>query len=473
MTQHLEVRSGAYVDSITLMQASRDAEEIDGVAFAAAVSATPMNLELLRARGFVPEGDARPDDLVIAVDAADDDATTAALARIDARLSARGVPASGATPAPVRTLGIAARRDPSLSVAFVSVPGRHAAYEVADALEAGLHVFCFSDGVDIDAEAALKRRAAERKLLLMGPDCGTAIVDGYGLGFANIVTPGPVGIVGASGTGTQEVCCLLDAAGVGISHAIGVGGRDLSPAVGGTMTKAALDLLAADGATEVIVVISKPPDPEVARALADVAAGCGKPVMFGAPGGAGGIDVDGVEMFDTLEGAAGAAARACGAELPRFDPSLAGPPTPGPIRGFFAGGTLCSEVAAVVRAGGGDGEFVDFGADRFTEGRAHPMIDPSLRDDAVRRAAGEGGGVVVLDLVLGRCAHPDPAGSAASAVEAVAASGATPIAIVCGTARDPQGLDDQAVRMASSGALVARSAARAAHLSLAAAGISS
>ena len=167
---------------------------------------------------------------------------------------------------------------------MLSVPGRHLHYEIAEALQAGLHVFCFSDGLDPATEAACKKVAAERGLLLMGPDCGTAILDGVGLGFANAVRRGPVGVVGASGTGIQEVTCLLDAAGVGISHAIGVGGRDLSPEVGGIMTLRALDLLAADDATERLVVISKPPDPQVARRVADAAATTGKPVILAFPG---------------------------------------------------------------------------------------------------------------------------------------------------------------------------------------------
>ncbi len=172
----------------------------------------------------------------------------------------RAGPDGGPAAAP-RSLRAATRRDPDLNLAVLSVPGRHLHYEIAEALQAGLHVFCFSDGLDPATEAACKRVAAERGLLLMGPDCGTAILDGVGLGFANAVRRGPVGVVGASGTGIQEVTCLLDAAGVGISHAIGVGGRDLSPEVGGIMTLRALDLLAADDATERLVVISKPPDP--------------------------------------------------------------------------------------------------------------------------------------------------------------------------------------------------------------------
>ena len=190
------------------------------------------------------------------------------------RGSTGGGSGAGQGAAPPPSLRAAARRDPDLNLAVLSVPGRHLGYEIAEALQAGLHVL-FSDGLDPATEAACKRVAAERDLLLMGPDCGTAIIDGVGLGFANAVRRGPVGVVGASGTGIQEVTCLLDAAGVGISHAIGVGGRDLSPEVGGIMTLRALDLLAADDATERLVVISRSPtDPGGRPArVADAAAG--------------------------------------------------------------------------------------------------------------------------------------------------------------------------------------------------------
>ena len=230
--------------------------------------ATPLNLELLAGQGFTLEDGLGPNDLVIAVRAADEAAADEAVEAVDRELAAKG----DAVRAPIerpsaRSLAAAARRDPAVSVAFLSIPGDHVAHEAAAALEAGLHVFCFSDGVSLEVEAALKRRALERELLFMGADCGTAIIDGVALGFANAVERGPVGIVGASGTGIQEVCCQLDAAGIGVSHAIGVGGRDLHRDVGGLMMRRGLELLDADADTQVIVAISKPPDPEAARAI--------------------------------------------------------------------------------------------------------------------------------------------------------------------------------------------------------------
>jgi FdrA protein len=541
----VEVRRGTYHDSVTLMLVSRQAEELPGVEAAAAVAATPVNLELLARQGFsVDGGGLGPSDLVVCVRAADEEAAGRAMEQVEALLADAGHGASGAgaVAAPPRSLRASTRRDPDLNLAVLSVPGRHLHYEIAEALRAGLHVFCFSDGLDPATEAACKRAAAERGLLLMGPDCGTAILDGVGLGFANAVRRGPVGVVGASGTGIQEVTCLLDAAGVGISHAIGVGGRDLSPEVGGLMTLRALELLAGDDGAERLVVISKPPDPEVARRVADAAAATGKPTVLAFPGLGDPPPLPaGVGFAASLEEAAAWAAQGGAgvgagprvgagvgsadegmAEARRSAPSPpegersraadggapavhsrppnarpADPPavTPGAIRGLFSGGTLCYEAMAVVAGVVGrvasnlplrpgwrladphrsEGHtFVDFGDDAMTEGRAHPMIDPGLRNERFgREAADPETGVVLLDVVLGYGAHPDPAGELAPLVERALAGRPGRLTVVvslCGAAGDPQGLDGQAAALRAAGAMVARSSAQAARLALAAAG---
>ena len=499
MTERVVVRRGVYHDSVTLMQVSRQAEGLPGVTAAAAVAATPVNLELLARQGFAVDAEGLgPNDLVLCVRADGDEAAEAAVEAIGELLAGAGrAGGDGGPAAPPRSLRAAARRDPDLNLAVLSVPGRHLAYEAAQAIQAGLHVFCFSDGLDVAEEAAFKRLAAERGLLFMGADCGTAILDGVGLGFANAVRRGPVGVVGASGTGIQEVTCLLDAAGVGVSHAVGVGGRDLSVAVGGTMTLRALELLAGDEQTRAILVISKPPDPRVAERVAAAAAATGKPVALAFPG----MDAPpplpaGVAFAGSLEAAAAWAAASQGAALPTDAPA-APAVTPGAIRGLFSGGTLCYEAMAVVArtlagrvasniplrpewrladAARSDGHtFVDFGDDAMTEGRAHPMIDPSLRAERFRReAADPETGVVLLDVVLGYGAHPDPAGELAPLVERALAArpdGLSVVVALCGAAGDPQGLDRQAAALRAAGAVVTRSSAHAARLALAAAGL--
>ena len=448
MTERVIVRRGAYYDSVTLMLVSRAAASEAGADAVAVGMATPLNLELLADQGFSVDDGLSPNDLVIAVRASDPEAVVAA---VDRELSAKAPVASARAEVPAaRSLTAAARRDPEVSLAFLSIPGDHVAYEAAAALAAGLHVFCFSDGVSLEVEAELKRTAIERGLLFMGADCGTAIVDGVALGFANAVRRGPVGIVGASGTGIQEVCCLLDAAGVGVSHAIGVGGRDLSAEVGGLMMRRGLELLAADEGTRAIVAISKPPDPQVARAVEQAAADAGKPVVLG---------------FDLkLEEAARQAAELAGGALPAFDAELRRPPAAGDVRGLYSGGTLCAEAARIV----GRGTFVDFGADEYTQGRAHPMIDPSLRLEHLAAAGRDPAvAVILLDVVLGYGAHPDPATDLAAAIQGLERH---VIVALCGAAGDPQGLDGQRERLEAAGAVVTRSNAHAARLAKEAAG---
>jgi FdrA protein len=463
LTERVVVRRGTYHDSVTLMLVSRDAEELDGVEFAAAVTATDTNRAMLSDNGFTLPPDIGPDDLVVVVRAADDSVADAAVAQVEERLGAPVAERAGSVDEPPRSLRSAARRDRDLNVAFVSVPGRHAAYEVALALEAGLHVFCFSDGMSLADEAALKRRAVDAGLLFMGADCGTAIIDGVALGFANAVRRGPVGIVGASGTGIQQVSCLLDAAGVGVSHAIGVGGRDLSETVGGLMTEHALRLLADDPSTEVICVLSKPPHPEVARRIVDAVAKTGKPAVVGFLG----QPDDSLEVVFSLEEAAARAAELSGGHVRMHDVDLPSASSPGQIRGLFCGGSLCFEAEAVTGS-----EFIDFGADEYTQGRAHPMIDPTLRNHAfVEAAADDSVGAVVLDVVLGFGAHPDPAGDLAPLIERALGRRELTVAVaLCGAAGDPQGTEDQRTRLERAGAIVSRNAAHAARVALAAVG---
>jgi FdrA protein len=457
ISRRIAVYGETYHDSVTLMLASRDAESVDGVVFAAAVMGTPVNLELLRDQGFTPEEEVGPNDMIVAI-AGNDDAVERATAAVAARLSGGDDGGDRTEEASPKTIRSAARSEPAINVAVISVPGRFSAYECATALDAGLHVFCFSDGMSLADEAALKKRAIERGLLMMGADCGTAIIDGVGFGFANALERGPVGIVGASGTGIQQVTCLLDSAGAGITHAIGVGGRDLSAEIGGRMTMHALDLLARDDATEVIALISKPPDPDVARRVSAAAAKVSKPVVLGFLGDTG-----------SLENTAVRCAELTGTRVELEDASPPERVTPGAIRGFFCGGTLCEEAGAVVRARRPEATFVDYGDDRFTEGRAHPMIDPTLRNAAVAGAVTESDvGAVVLDVVLGYGAHGHPADELASIIER--ARDVTVVAALCGSKGDPQDLDAQAKTLISSGALVTRNAAHAGRLALAAVG---
>ncbi len=492
----VEVRAGAYYDSVSLMQASRTVQQVPGVSAALVAMATDLNLELLAGLGFAAPDQAGPNDLLVAVRAADDEAGSAALAALAAVLSGRpdtspggssaGSPGGGAD-LPPRTIGSAAARG-SATLAVVSVPGRYAFVEAMDALDADLSVFLFSDGLPIEQEVRLKEVAGRRDLLVMGPDCGTAIVAGVGLGFANVVRPGPVGIVAASGTGAQQVCCLLDACGIGISHVLGVGGRDMSAEVAARSTLQALAALDADPATEVIVVVSKPPAAEVAARVQEVAAGLATPVVFGllGPGRPDFTAVTGQVIADL--------GRSQPETWPHWQPAEPQRPRAGNLAGLFCGGTLRDEAMIIAAADlgpiasslplhpacgpawalGSDLRspghlMIDFGDDALTAGRPHPMIDPSLR---TARLLAEGAdpatGVVLLDVVLGHAAAADPAADLSPAITAARATAAhddRDLAVVvslCGSEGDPQGRDDQAAVLAAAGAAVFTSNAEAA-----------
>ncbi|KIH98307.1 FdrA family protein [Streptomonospora alba] len=464
----VEVRKGAYRDSVALMRVTREVAAVPGVEAALVAMATDLNLGILADMGGVaPEGTG-PDDLLIAARAADDAALASALATAETELAAMSAGGDGAAPAdvPPRTLRTAARQAQAqgtpATLALVSVPGRYAAAEAFDALEAGLDVLVFSDNVPVEQEVALKRTAEELDRLVMGPDCGTAMVGGAGLGFANAVRPGPVGVVAASGTGAQQVMCLLDAAGVGTSHCLGVGGRDLSAAVGGASTRRALRMLDEDPGTERIVLVSKPPAPQVAEEVRRLAEGLRTPVHT-VLAGTEGSDIT-AAVADVVAAAGGSVPR-----WPSWLPVQTPPGRTGALRGLFCGGTLAQEAAAVASgtlgpvAFGGDpagpeagGHLViDFGDDAFTLDRPHPMIDPAARTERfAAELADPAVAAVLADVVLGHGAHPDPA---AGLVEALAkADPRRPHAVVslCGAAGDSQGRDEQAERLRRAGAEV-------------------
>lgn len=494
------VRPSFYQDSVTLMRLSRDLGALPGVTRVAVMMATPANRDLLRDAGLLgAEGEsAGPADLVIAVLADSPAVADAVRATAEQALTSRqrSATAAGRAAAP-RTLASALKALPDATLALISVPGAYAGAEAMKALRAGLHVMLFSDNVPLATEVELKRLARARGLFLMGPDCGTAILHGVPLGFANAVAPGRIGIAAASGTGAQEVSSLVTNAGEGISHVIGVGGRDLSDEVGGLMMDQALDALAADPATAVICVIGKPPGPATARGLAERVRRLGKPCVAQFMGEA--ADVAGAPWHRaaTLEDAARAAVALArsevlpprgasddAAELDAFAAEAVQRMAPAQrlVRGVYSGGTLAYEAIGVLAAalsdvhqkviGDSTGHRVtDLGEDRFTVGRPHPMIDGTVRREwLAREAADPATAVLLLDVVLGHGAHHDPAGELVPALALARAAAEREgrrlavVASVCGTDRDPQGRAGQIAALRSAGALVMRSNAQAARL---------
>ncbi len=485
--------AGAYRDSLLLLSATRAMRADDDVEWATAVLALPANIDDLAAMGFRGNdlGNAGANDLVLAVRAADAAAADAALERGEAALFTQTspAPAGDERPAP-RAIEAAVAQLAGANVAVVSVPGPYASLAAHQALTAGLHVLLFSDNVPVDEEIALKDRAAARGLLVMGPGAGTAVLGTVGLGFANAVRPGRVGVVAAAGTGAQEVMSLLDHWDVGVSHVIGVGGRDLSASVGGRMAAAAVRALDGDPGTDAILLVSKPPDRDVA---AMVVAECRRKPLVAACVGMTSPDgrLAGAVLAGTLEEGASKISAELGRPVPdlaaglrqaaaKAVSGLAGTRTA--VRGFFTGGTLCYE-AQVILAGllgpvysniplqNGHGlpappgahVCLDLGEEEFTKGRPHPMIDPAARREILQHEALRPEvAVVLLDVVLGYGSHPDPAGEIAGTCAEIVSSGAAVIAYVLGTRADPQGYDSQRAKLADAGVILAATAAGAA-----------
>jgi FdrA protein len=530
------LQRNTYFDSISLMKIARLLTAMDGVEDAAAIMATEPNLQLLAEAGLAPfeiEGNASitptPADILFVVRASDEHVAQAALQAGQEQLTQRPTTTSNTdtigtvNPPQHRSLEQAVRLHPEAKLATISVPGPYAALEAEQALRAGLHVFLFSDNVPLADEIALKTLAHERGLLVMGPDCGTAMFNGAGLGFINVVPRGPIGIVGASGTGIQQVMSLIAQHKSGVSQVIGCGGRDLTEAVGAITTLQGLRLLQEDEQTKVIVLISKPPAPSVAERVLATATAIShtKPVVAIFVG----ADHDTLQsrygeriiITRTLAEAAEKAIQCLGGvtidlgdhkghpyhetkqpeEDIRRGRARLGPgfghktdplQSPGFLSALFSGGTLCDEAMHIwaarlgpiysniplkpewqLREGQVGHRAIDFGADEYTRGRPHPMIDPSLRLKRLQEEARNPDvGVILLDIVLGYCSHPDPASVYAPAIRAAreqaqrAGRSLTCIISLCGTEDDPQRLSLQAQQLRDVGAEVFTSNAEAA-----------
>lgn len=481
------VRRGFYLDSVALMRLSQRLKALDDVEDAALMIGSPSNKQILDDAGLLDDvgRSAQANDLVIALRVARQSAAEAVLAEAEAFLERPALASNTASAWRPKSLASALQALPRANLALISVPGEYAALEARKALRAGLHVMLFSDNVSLDDECALKQEAQRRGLLMMGPDCGTALLGGVPLAFANAVPRGDIGIVAASGTGLQEVSCLIARGGKGVSHGIGVGGRDLSDAVGGTTSLMAIDALDRDPNTRHIVLISKPPSNSVAQSIMQRVANSRKPFT---------VCFIGLRRFDVPSNARAATTLQAAAEHAlgaRVAPTAANLPMPAGrrwIRGLYTGGTLCAEAQLVLSEGrlagplfsnapipgvqalheGALGHIlIDLGADEYTRGRPHPMLDPAARSEALRQVLRDPEvAVVLLDVVLGYGAHADPAAAVAEVIAAGPADKPAIVASVCGTDADPQGYTRQVRVLEQAGVVVAAANAQAAMLAL-------
>jgi FdrA protein len=464
------------------MQLQRGLIGLSGVVDAGVVMATPANRELLAANNLLPESiTANPDDLLIVVKAESEDSATDAIGKVD-ELLARRKSTSVSQDFRPRSLSGAVKQLPEANWVLISVPGRYAAGVAREALELNKHIFLYSDNVSLDDEIALKKTAREKGLFVMGPDCGTAIINGIGLGFANRVRRGSIGVVGASGTGTQAVTAQIHNLGAGISHAIGTGGRDLKSEVGAITAHQALDLLARDDETKVIVLISKPPSPDVATGLISAAQGTGKPVVvyfIGYPPPA--RKIGNLHFAISLSEAAELAVNGNWEIVTESE----SPITNYYLRGLFSGGTLAYETLLGLQASlspiysnapitnnqllkdplhSEAHTIIDLGDEFFMVGRLHPMIDNDLRIRRMRQEAADPAvGMILFDVVLGEGSHLDPAGELAPVIKEIQSSRKDIefVAMVIGTDDDPQNIESQIDQLKDAGVKVYRTATQA------------
>lgn len=490
------VKKNFYQDSMKLMQISQKLSHLSGIKKAAAIMATKANLAMLKETGLLKKetDSASPNDLIVAIEAESEKEANEALKMLDALLAPHQAGISAKFEC--KDLDSAQNDLPQANIAVISVPGEYAKLEVAKAVDRGLHVFLFSDNVSIGEEIELKLRAKEKGLLMMGPGCGTAIINGVGLGFANVVNRGPIGVIAAAGTGMQEVTSLINNWGSGISHAIGVGGRDLSDKVGGIMTIEAIRMLQGDEGTKAILLVSKPPSDKVARRVIDIIRKGGLPAVICFLGMKNTKANDSKTQFATnldqsaldaikLVGAANTApkvlshnkwtkaAQKCQSLLNTDQIYL---------RGLFSGGTLCYEAQQILTPMLGkiysnapldkqnklrhsnvskQHTCIDLGEEEFTKGRPHPMIDATQRNERLlQEASNPGVAVILFDVVLGYGASPDPAGDLIPAIDEsnrLAKKKGRSIAFVahvCGTERDPQDLTSQVKKLEKAGVIV-------------------
>lgn len=504
----LEIRKNAYYDSVTLMLISKDIKKMDGIHEALVGMGTDLNREIALNIGLAtPEFDAiTANDFFVAVECENEEAFKAAGKKVDELLNkkAEGKDTDYYPP----TLEGAVKIDSDLNIAVISVPGKHAADVAQGCLDRNINVMLFSDNVTIEEERALKECAYKKELLVMGPDCGTAIINHVPLAFANVVRAGDIGIVAASGTGTQEVSSIIDQLGCGVSQVIGTGGRDLKKEIGGLMMKLGLDALIQDPQTKIITLISKPPAKEIATEMLTIASKAGKPVVACFIGGdRKEIEAFGLTAAVSLEDAAHKAVALSkgepvidyveftmgneNAEALAKEKALQMAESQKYVRGFYTGGTLCDEAMKLMLSKLGhiysniplqpedrlenarngkshEHTFLDFGDDEFTVGRPHPMIDPSLRAERVIVDGKDPEcAIIMVDCVIGYGSHENPAQDLAEAIktakEAAAAEGRhlLVVAAVCGTEGDPQSLSRTQKQLTDAGAVVLPSNAQA------------
>lgn len=496
------VHANLYKDSVALMRVAQAMLAMDGVVNATLQMGNPANKEILQEAGLLTTevANAGPSDVMVVVQALSSKACGSAIAAAKSQLAGTAKAALGSASEEIapRTVGMGLAKLDVANIAQISVPGAYAAAEALKAIKQGLNVFMFSDNVPLAQEVAIKQEAKKRGVLVMGPDCGTAIIGGVPLGFANNVRKGNIGLVAASGTGLQEVTTQIHRMGGGVSHAIGTGGRDVYADVGGITMLQGIELLARDATTQVIAIVSKPPAPEVTEKVLAALVAAGKPAVVLFLGSQLKSPAKNITLVGTMVDCAAQAVKLSKAKkaIATHYPIPRKPlfnKTSRYLRALYSGGTYCSEAQTIWAKSGlnvwsnipvnkafaldnpkktsFEHTALDLGDDDFTVGKPHPMIDQGARiERLLREAADPSVRVILLDVVIGWGAHADPASELSAAVvqaKKIAAQGKRTLAVigfVCGTELDPQSFAAQEKKLGDAGMVLAPNSASAAWL---------
>lgn len=481
------VKQNSYQDSVNLMLLTNKISTMDGINKVQIMMGTPANKDIIKAAGLFTdelEG-AASNDMCIVIDTDSKEKIEEVLEEVDNYLSNQAISSGKEAFESVRSWDKATSALPSANLAIISTPGQYAAEEAEKALDRDMHVLIFSDNVTVEDERRIKEKAHEKGLLVMGPDCGTAVVSGVPLAFANVVKTGKIGVIGASGTGIQEVTTEIDRLGAGVSHAIGTGGRDLSEKIGAITMLDGIKALAQHSQTEVITLISKPPAKEVRDEVVQLLQSISKPVVAIFLGEEPHNHEGNIYYANTLEETAAIAVdlvkgnpiKSSYNKLQGQIPAVNLKPEQKTIKGLYSGGTLGYEAATLISRGlnydntgaheegyllSANGfEVIDLGDDIYTQGKPHPMIDPDTRIQYFQKAAqDESTAIILFDLVLGYGSHEDMAGALIPGIEKIQKETKAKgkeiyfVATVCGTDQDPQSIDEQKAKLEEAGVIL-------------------
>ena len=480
------VKKGSYQDSVVLMLLTNELSSLDGVNKIQVMMATPANKDIFKESGLTTDElmDATANDMVVVADVNDEAVLDAVMDKVEEFLKKQSTAAEGKKGSEsVKSWDAALKKMSNANLAVISIPGAYAALEADRALDEGLNVFMFSDNVTIEDEKALKEKAHSKGLAVMGPDCGTGIIQGVPIAFTNNVAKGSIGIIGASGTGIQELTTIIDRLGEGVTNAIGIGGRDLKAEVGGITMMDMIDAMEDDDTVKVLVIVSKPPAKEVRDQISARLSNFSKPVVTLFVGEKPEYHEENFYHAYTLDEAARLAVGLVrGTKVPEatvdVDESEFYKAEDGKtIKAYYSGGTLANEAAMLIKDAMNckvppedvegymlqlDGNVVvDLGDDAYTQGKPHPMIDPAKRIECMQEAVDDPStGVVLLDIMLGYGSHADMAGSLIPTIKELQAKADAAgrkvffIATVCGTRRDYQGYDEAVNKLKEAGVIV-------------------